>query len=145
MPKFSGSFFGNVKLQTALTVPDQPNHELDLVEVSGKQKTSDEKWNDTTINYWATTDIVGDRGAQSGYFVNDHGADGRDWGTFEGTVTTEGAKITIEGNWKYVAGSGKFKGITGGGAFKTEMSSPREVETTWNGTYELAVARAHAR
>jgi hypothetical protein len=45
MPAISGSFSGNVKVLTALALSDQPNHELNLVEVSGIQKTSDEQWN----------------------------------------------------------------------------------------------------
>ena len=43
MPAVSGSFSGNVKVQTAITLSDQSNHELNLAEIRGTQKTSDEK------------------------------------------------------------------------------------------------------
>src|SRR6266849_8766798 len=108
-------------------------------------KTSDEKWNNVAITYWGTTDVVGGKGSQHGYFVNDHGADGRDWGTFEGKVAPSGAEMTVEGTWQYTGGDGKFKGLTGDGTFKTTMSSPRDVVATWQGTYQLASAKAHAR
>jgi hypothetical protein len=145
MPAVSGSFSGNVKVQTAIALSDQKNHELNLAEIGGTQKTSDEKWNNAAITYWGTSDVVDGKGSQSGYFVNDHGADGRDWGTFEGKVAPSGGEITVEGTWQYTGGNGKFKGLTGGGTFKTKMTSPRDVEATWQGAYELASAKAHAR
>ena len=145
MPAVSGSFSGNVKVQTALAVSDQSNHELNLAEIGGTQKSSDEKWNNAAITYWGITDVVGGKGSQSGYFVNDHGADGRDWGTFEGKVAANGAEITVEGKYQFTGGNGKFKGLTGNGTFKTKMTSPRDVQATWQGSYALATAKAHAR
>jgi hypothetical protein len=118
---------------------------LNLAEIGGTQKSSDEKWHNAAITYWGTTDVVAGNGSQHGYFANDHGADGRDWGTFDGKVATNGAAITVEGTYQFTGGSGKFKGLTGGGKFKTTMSSPRDVAATWQGTYELASAKAHAR
>jgi hypothetical protein len=144
MPAVSGSFSGNVKVQTALAVSDQSNHELNVAEIDGTQKSTDEKWNDAQITYWGVTDIVDGKGSQRGYFVNDHGESGRDWGTFEGKVATNGAKITVAGKYQFIGGSGKFKGLTGGGNFETTMSSPREVVATWQGTYQLASAKAQA-
>jgi hypothetical protein len=145
MPAVSGSFSGNVKMQTALAVSDQSNHELNLAEIGGTQKSSDEKWNNAAITYWGITDVVGGKGSQSGYFVNDHGADGHDWGTFEGKVAANGAEISVEGKYQFTGGSGKFKGLTGNGTFKTRMTSPRDVEATWQGAYELVSAKSHAR
>jgi hypothetical protein len=53
--------------------------------------------------------------------------------------------VTVEGTWQYTGGSGKFAGITGGGSFKTRLSSPSNVEASWQGAYELAAAKAGAR
>jgi hypothetical protein len=53
--------------------------------------------------------------------------------------------MTVEGTWEYTGGDGKFKGITCGRKFQTRMTSPREVQATWQGAYELASAKAHAR
>ena len=145
MPAVSGSFSGNVKVQTALSVSDQSNHELNVAEISGTQKSNDEKWNNSTITYWGVTDVVEGKGSQHGYFVNDHGESGRDWGTFEGKVATDGGQITVEGKYQFNGGSGKFKGLTGNGTFKTKLSPRRGVEATWQGAYELATAKAHAR
>jgi hypothetical protein len=145
MPAVSGSFSGNVKVQTALAVSDQSNHELNVAEIGGTQKSTDENWNNAVITYWGITDIVEGKGSQHGYFVNDHGESGRDWGTFEGRVATNGGEVTVEGKWQFTGGSGKFKGLIGDGIFKTTMSSARDVVATWQGTYQLASAKAHAR
>ncbi len=145
MPAVSGSFSGNVKLQTAIALSDQTGHELNLAEIGGTQKSPDEKWNNAAITYWGITDLVEGKGTQRGYFVNVHGEGDRDWGTFEGRLATSGGQITVEGSWQFTGGSGKFKGLTGNGTFKTRMSSPRDVEASWQGTYELAAAKAQAR
>ena len=115
MPAITGSFSGKVNMQKAVALSDQPNHELNLAEIMGTQMSSDENWNKAAITYWGTTDIVDGKGTQRGYFVNVHSEGDRDWGTFEGRVTTKGAEITVEGTYQFTGGSGKFKGLSGGG------------------------------
>lgn len=51
-------------------------------------------------------------GPQRGYFVNEHADGDRDFGTFEGKISTAGGQVTIEGSWKFVDGTGKYKTIT---------------------------------
>src|SRR2546427_6390902 len=115
MPAMTGSFSGNVKLQTAIAVSDQSNHELNMAEITGTQKCTDERWNNAQITYWGITDSIEGKGSQHGYFVQVHDGGDRDWGTFEGKVATNGAEITVEGKWQFNGGSGKFKGLTGNG------------------------------
>ena len=141
----SGSFSGKVRVQTAISVSDQPDHNLSIAEVAGTQKSSDQKWNNSPITYWGTTDLVGGGGTQRGYFLNDHGDAGRDWGTYDGKVVTTGGQLTVEGTWRYTGGSGEFRGITGDGTFKTRLSSPTDVEASWQGSYELALVKAQGR
>ena len=145
MPAITGSFAGKVTVQTAIAASDQSNHELNLGEVRGTQKSSDENWNNAEIAYWGLTDLVEGKGTQRGYFENVHSSGDRDWGTFEGTVATTAGQITVEGKYQHTGGSGKFNGLTGNGTFKTTMSSPRDVEASWQGAYELASAKAQAR
>jgi hypothetical protein len=145
MPAITGSFSGKVMQQTALALSDQPNHELNLAEITGTQKSSDEGWNGSVITYWGTTDAVDGKGTQRGYFVNVHRDGDRDWGTFEGKVASSAGQTTAEGTFHFTGGSGKYNGVSGGGAFQTKMSSPADVAGTWHGTYELASAKAQAR
>jgi hypothetical protein len=139
----TGSFTSKANAHS-LALSDQPNHELNIAEISGVQKCSDAHWNDVVITYWAVTDTVDGKGTQRGYFAHDHGGDDREWGTFEGRVVTSGAEIKVEGTFHFSGGSGKFKGLSGGGAFQSATTSPTAVGCTWRATYELTIAKAHA-
>jgi hypothetical protein len=124
-----------------MPLTDQPNHELSIAEVSGTQKSADPLWNNANITYWGVTDLRDGQGSQRGYYNNVHADKGRDWGTFEGKVTTEGGAMTVEGTWKFAGGDGDYTGIIGGGKFKTVMKSETELEASWEGNYELAKAQ----
>jgi hypothetical protein len=143
MPDCSGSFSGGATSQTTISLPDVSNHDLSLLEVRGVQKSTDHNWDNAKITYWGTADLIAGNGPQRGYFVNEHADGDRDFGTFEGKIVTTGVEATIEGTWKYTGGTGNFQGLTGGGSYKGRMTSPTEVENTWEGTYELA-AKARA-
>jgi hypothetical protein len=124
-----------------MPLTDQPNHEMSIAEVNGTQKSADPLWNNSIITYWGVTDLLDGKGAQRGYYNNVHADKGRDWGTFEAQVTTAGGGMTVEGTWKFTGGDGEYRGITGGGKFKTVMKSETELEATWDGNYELAKAQ----
>ncbi len=138
MPDLSGAFSGRATAQTTISLQDIPNHDLNLMEVTGVQKSTDDNWNNAKITYWGTADLIAGSGPQHGYFVNEHADGDRDLGTFEGKIITAGGQVTIEGTWKYADGTGKFKGITGGGSYKGRMTSPGEFENSWEGAYQLA-------
>jgi hypothetical protein len=144
MPAISGNFSGTVRTQTSFSVPDQPGHELRVAETSGTQRSSDEKWNNATMTYWGVSDTLEGQGTQRGYFFTQHAGEDRDWGTFEGQVRASGSQIIVEGSWQFTGGSGSFKGLTGSGTFRTTLTPPASVEASWQGTYELAIAKAQA-
>jgi hypothetical protein len=114
---------------------------MSIGEVTGTQKSADPLWDNASITYWGVTELLDGEGTQRGYYNNVHGDKGRDWGTFEGKVSTAGGGLTVEGTWKFAGGDGEFRGITGGGPFKTVAKSETEVEATWAGAYELAKAQ----
>jgi hypothetical protein len=140
MAAVSGSFSGSIHTQSFISLNDEPNHSLGVAEVRGTQSSSDPKWNNSSITYWGTTDMQGLEGVQRGYFLNDHGAAGRDYGTFEGSVSVAGDELVVEGKWQYRGGEGQYAGISGSGTFKTRLTSPMTVEGEWQGTYVLAEA-----
>ncbi len=142
MTNISGSFSGHIKSQSAIAVPDQSDHDLSLAEVVGAQKTSDPNWNNASLTYVATIDILDGNGTQRGFYVNTRADGDREWGTFEGRVTTVNGMPTVEGTYQNTAGTGRFKGITANGTFKTRMTSPHDVECSYEGTYQLAAAAA---
>ena len=142
MPSLSGSFSGKASAQTIAYVNDVPNHELHLNQISGEQKSTDNNWNNAKITYWSALDLVAGSGSQRGYFLNVHQDGDSDTGSFEGKVTTTLQGVKLEGSWKYSGGTGKLKGLTGGGTYKGRLTSPTEVEMTWDGVYQLVSSAA---
>lgn len=140
MPSISGSFSGKITEQSGISLTDKPNHELSIAEVNGTQNSPDPLWNNSEITYWGITDLLDGKGTQTGYFNNLHPDGGRDYGTFEGKVTATTGGMTVEGTFIITGGDGKYEGITGSGTFKTVAKSETEVEATWSGSYELAMA-----
>ncbi len=144
MPAFSGSFHGMVRGESTVNAAVQPGHMLGLAAISGTQTTEDRNWNGVPMTYWGISDMVGGGGTQHGYFSDDHGAAGRDFGTFEGKISMVNGQPTVEGTWEYTGGTGDFSNLSGGGTFTTRMTSPTDVEATWEGAYELGAAKARS-
>jgi hypothetical protein len=142
MPDISGSFSGKAGVQTAVSLTDTPGHEIQVAEIRGSQRSTDENWNGAGLTYWGVADIVNGNGIQKGYYVNERADGDRDCGTFEGKVTTAQGQTTIEGTWQTVTGTGKFTGVKAGGTYKGRMTSPTDIEMTWDGHYELAASKA---
>ena len=117
MNEFSGSFTGHARALNVLSLTDVPGHELQTVEIAGPQSSTDEKWNTARVTYWGVADVVAGNGSQRGYFLNEHPDGSRNWGTFDGKITTSDNKTTVEGVWQFSDGTGLFAGIKGQGTF----------------------------
>jgi len=141
MPSITGSFSGKITKQTTMSLTDQPKHDMNIAEVAGTQKSGDALWNNSKITYWGVTDLVDGKGSQRGYFNNTHPDGGHDYGTFEGRASATAGGMGVEGTYKFTGGDGQYRGITGGGKFKTAMKSETELECSWDGSYELAKAQ----
>jgi hypothetical protein len=144
MNNISGSVSVNVRAETLLSLEDRPNHQLLLSELQGMQKSPDPGWNNARLTYWGSADLLSGSGTQRGYYVNEHEDGDRDMGTFEGKVTLAGDEATLEGTFSFTEGTGKLKGIRGGGSYKGRMVSPTEVQMTWSGSYEVAAGTGRA-
>lgn len=140
--KITGSFSGKIRTQAAATLFHEDNHALTLVEVAGTQTSPDPLYNGAKITYWGTGDLENGTGPQKGYWCNERANGDRDWGTFEGKITTSGQEVSMEGTFKFTGGTGKFKGITGGGKYKGHFPSVTDVVNKWEGEYTLASAKA---
>jgi hypothetical protein len=140
MNEFSGSFSGHATVLTVLSLNDVPGHELQTVEICGPQSSTDEKCNTARVTYWGVSDTVAGTGTQRGYYLNERADGSRDWGTFEAKVVTNRGETSIEGMWQASDGTGMFAGIKGQGTYKTRLTSPMDVQCTWEGRYELAAS-----
>lgn len=135
--KITGSFSRKIRGQASVVIAHEENHILSLVGVAGPQKTSDPLFKNVEINDWGTNDLVNGRGPQSGYWCNNHANGDRDWGTFEGKITASGRQVTMEGTYQWTGGTGKLKGISGGGTYKGPFPSSSDVVNNWEGEYTL--------
>lgn len=137
MPNISGHFTGKCSVQTNMSLDDTPGHELSLAQFTGPQTVSDENWKDSKVSYWSVADLNQGSGQQWVYFVNEHPNGDRDCGACEAKVTNNNGQVSIEGTWKYTHGTGQFQGIQGSGTFKGRLTSPTEVDISWEGNYQL--------
>jgi hypothetical protein len=138
MQQIKGSFSGRANWQTTIPQNETPKHDVTIVQINGLQKSSDAHWNDSKITYWGIGETISGNGTQRGYFINKHTDGGTDRGTFEAQVTTTGSNTTLEGTFTFTGGTGKFNGMSGNGKFRSRLTSPTEVQCTWEGAYELA-------
>jgi hypothetical protein len=139
--KITGSFAGKIRGQAVVSPFHLENHSLSLIAVAGTQKSADPLYNDAKITYWGTAEIVNGNGPQKGYWCNERANGERDWGTFEGKITTNGQQVSMEGTFAFTGGTGKFKGITGTGKYKGNFPSPTDVVNNWEGEYTLVAAK----
>jgi hypothetical protein len=62
---------------------------------------------------------------------------------FDGTLQLKkGGSSTDKGTWRYVRGTGKFKGISGSGTFKGESAADGSSSADVSGHYSLAKGKA---
>ena len=142
MPDMNGSFSGKPRVETTVSLTDIPGHQIQVAEIRGSQSSNDENWNKAELTYWGVADIINGNGTQRGYFANERADGDRDCGTFEGRITTAEGQTTLEGTWQTTSGTGKFRGVKAGGTYSGRMTSPTDIEMTWEGHYELAAAKA---
>ena len=142
MTNMSGSFVGKASVNTTVSLRDLPNHELSLVEIRGPQRSTESLWNEATITYWCTLDLVQGNGIQRGYYCNERSDGSSDSGSFEGKVQAAGGLVTLEGTWQSAAGTGRLSGVRASGSYRGRMISPTEVDMSWDGAYELPAAQA---
>ena len=140
--KITGAFTGKIRTQVATALYHENNHALSLVEVVGTQASTDPLWNGSQITYWGTADVVDGSGPQQGYWCNEHAEGDRDWGTFKGRITISRQEASMEGTYTITGGTGRFKGISGGGTFKGHFPSPSDVVNNWEGDYTFSSAQA---
>jgi len=138
VPNFNGQFTGKAAVQTRIALQDIPEHEMVLSQFTGPQTVSDENWRHVKVTYWGTMDLIQGFGPTRGYFVNEHPNGDRDCGTYDGHVSIANGEVLLEGSWRYTHGSGQFASISGHGRFNGRMTSPNDVEMSWQGNYQIA-------
>jgi len=123
--------------QSVALVGNEPEHKVGVTVISGVQRSADEHWNGAKMTYWGLSDTIAGNGRQHGYFQNTHKTGDRTFGTFDAKITTAGAEVVVEGQWRLSRGTGTYAKISGSGPFTARLTSPTEVEMAWVADYEL--------
>jgi hypothetical protein len=88
-------------------------------------------------------DITGSTGRAHGYSTSVFDNGDTTFVRFEGTLQLKkDGSGTDKGTWRYVRGTGKFKGISGSGTFKGEAAADGSQWADVNGHYSLAKGKA---
>lgn len=116
---------------------DVPEHQIAqfLSKVSGTSSGPDldpdcESWEG--LDYGQSDSIAGN-GSHRGYSVNTYKNGDKTYGKWEGTHQTiikEGGawELNYEGKHQYTGGTGKFRNIKGGGAYKGRITAEEQTE-----------------
>ncbi len=91
-------------------------------------------------------EMNGAMGHHSGYHVGTMDNGDKVVVHYTGTVTTAKDKpATLQGKWNYVSGTGKMKGIKGGGTYKGTGNADGSSDVTVEGTYTLPTTTASTK
>ena len=127
--------------QTVMPIGDHPGHEIGVIRHLEFDNSSTADFDAIAYDVVETTDYTAGNGTHRGYRVSIVPGEDRLSSAYEGTtraVTRPGAApdITFEGKWWFTGGTGKFRGITGGGTYKGQ-AGPAGVTWEWQGDYEV--------
>ena len=127
--------------ETKMFPGDKPEHELTLATIQEVDYSSDPDFNNVQVTAIGFSDYVAGNGNHWGHRVITHPNGDKTSMSYEGTTKTmmksDGPpETTFEGKWRYTGGTGKFKGIIGGGTYKGELVEEGS-KYEWEGEYEI--------
>jgi hypothetical protein len=113
---------GKADQQQSMDIGDRAGHALVLVKISCTWTTPLEMAGLKSKDYIATisSDFSGEKGQDRGYVVITMDNGDKAFIRFTGSVATAKDGVsTGEGTWSYTGGTGKLKGLTGKGTYKS--------------------------
>jgi hypothetical protein len=124
-------------VQQKVDIPDHPGHTMSIsqfkcswtkpMEVGGVQ---DKDGLDSSV-----ADTHGNSAHSHGYYVDNMANGDKAFVRWEGSDSMKDG--TSEGKWSYTGGTGKFKGIKGGGSYKGKYAQDGTVSFDVEGEYTL--------
>jgi hypothetical protein len=127
--------------------PDDVEHHSMALAIRKDKWMSDVKiaglsFNDATIILRIFEDYIAFNGPHRGQITGTFKSDDKFFENFEGSTKAtfakgQPSKITFEGKWSFTGGTGKLKGIKGGGTYTGEVTSEGVARYDWTGNYEL--------
>ena len=124
-------------IQQKVDIPDHPGHALSVsqfkctwtkpMEIAGVQSK------DGVDS--GSMDLRGDKGSSHGYYVDTMTNGDKAFVHWQGTDSMK--EGTSEGKWTYTGGTGKFKGLKGGGTYKGKYAPDGTVSFDVEGEYTI--------
>lgn len=127
--------------ETKMYPEDVPGHEVTLINFLGLDNSADPDFKTSQVNSVGISDLIAGTGTDKGYRAVTHPGGDKTFASYEGTSKTvtksDGSSdTTFEGTWWFTGGTGKFKGISGGGTYNGKTT--REGYTyEWEGEYDI--------
>jgi hypothetical protein len=133
---------GRVLSMTRMSPGDDPKHEVSLIRRVYTDTCSNPAFGTLQVETINFSDyFLGGTGMQMGYRVASHSSGDQIFCAYEGKTQVERGqdkkvKYSFSGKWWFIGGTGRFKGITGGGTY-TGSSTTEGVVYEWEGSYEI--------
>ncbi len=138
--KISGELQCKAEPPAPVAIPDKPNHAYAVVTATctwskpfdmGGSPAKDGK---ETIS----SEIWGDKASDRGYFAGTMASGDTYTVKFAGTSRSkDGKPVGNEGTWSFTGGTGKLKGLKGGGKYKSTAGADGTVTSQIDGEYSL--------
>jgi len=124
--------------ETKMLPGDDPRHEMTLIRRLDVQIGT---LGEAQVSIVGVSDLVAGSGTQRGHLVNTFSDADKTFSSYEGQVNPDPKaggppEITFSGKWQFTGGTGKWKGITGGGTYQGGVTSAG-LTYQFEGEYEV--------
>lgn len=139
--KIAGRFTMTYAKREALGIPDAAGHMLLLTQAQGTNRNTGptDFMAGADVTIWEIVDLIQGSGPNQGYVIQARGADSvfvKITGHVRTIASSQGAPSTsVEGSWRFVRGTGRYRGAVGTGTFKAGFVAPTEFTVDWQGDY----------
>ena len=123
--------------ETKMMPGDDLSHEISFMRRLDRDKN--DQFGDGQASIINISDLVAGSGQHRGYRTVTSPNGDQAFAAYEGTtqaVAKGGAEGTFQGKWRYTGGTGRFKGVTGGGTYTGEFT-PTSLTYQYQGEYQL--------
>jgi hypothetical protein len=127
------------RAKTALTsaVPGQEGHVIKQITQTWKYTSPNKEFDGALGIAVDQQDIVGDQLTQKGYAMSRSTNGDETYFTFQSTGKLSGQELSGSGTWQWTGGTGKFKGVKGGGPFTYKAGPNLPLSFEWSGEAEM--------
>lgn len=127
--------------QTKMYPGDVPKHVVTVTTRLDTDKSPNPDFDNSQVTLMGVSDYTAGTGVHRGYRSVVMPSGDKWYAGYEGmtkTVPKEGEfpQTTFEGKWWFTGGTGMFKGVTGGGTYKGQVTKTG-VTYDWEGEYDL--------